>query len=148
MNLIRIDMTRVDFYILQGDDAHTRPLFTCRLAEKAYALGHRVYIHTESATQTTHLDELLWTFKQDSFLPHAVQGAEPDAPSPILLGHAAEPDANTDVLINLAPEVPLFFSRFERVAELIDQQEQRKRQGRERYSFYRDRGYELQTHQL
>ena len=141
-------MTRVDFYILQGDDAHTRPLFACRLAEKAYVLGHRVYIHTESATQTAHLDELLWTFKQDGFLPHAVQGTEQDAPSPILLGHTGEPDTNTDVLINLAPEVPLFFSRFERVAELIDQQEQRKRQGRERYSFYRDRGYELQTHQL
>ncbi len=141
-------MTRVDFYILQGDDAHTRPLFACRLVEKAYALGHRIYIHTESATQTAHLDELLWTFKQDSFLPHAPQGAEQGDHSPILLGHATEPEHNTDVLINLAPAVPLFFGRFERVAELIDQQEQHKLQGRERYSFYRDRGYELQTHKL
>lgn len=141
-------MTRVDFYILQGDDARTRPQFACRLAEKAWQLGHRIYIHTESAAQTGLLDELLWTWRQDSFLPHGILGEAGEPAPPILLGHAGEPDTHTDVLINLAPEVPLFFGRFERVAELVDDQEQRKQQGRARYGFYRDRGYELQTHRL
>ena len=141
-------MTRIDFYLLPQDDAHARPLFACRLAEKAYQLGHRIYIHTESAQQTRHLDELLWTYREDSFLPHDLHAPGLDPVPAILLGHAAEPEQNTDVLINLAPEVPLFFGRFERVAEIIDQQEGCRRQGRERYGFYRDRGYELKTHQL
>lgn len=141
-------MTRVDFYILQGEDERGRAQFACRLTEKAYLLGHRVYLHTESETQTRLLDELLWTFKQSSFLPHALDGPALNNAPPILLGHATETDAHSDVLINLAPTVPLFFSRFERVAEIVDQGEQRRQQGRERYCFYRDRGYELKSHQL
>ncbi len=141
-------MTRVDFYLLQGQDVHTRAVFACRLVEKAYGLGHRIYVHTDSPAQTAHMDELLWTYRQDGFLPHAVHTGSSASQSPIVIGHDAEPDAHTDVLINLAPQVPLFFSRFERVAEVVDQQEQRRQEGRERYRFYRDRGYPLESHKL
>ena len=56
-------MTQVDFYVLKDDSALNRVQFACRLADKAYRLGHRVYIHTESAQQTRQLDDLLWTFQ-------------------------------------------------------------------------------------
>jgi DNA polymerase III subunit chi len=52
------------------------------------------------------------------------------------------------VLINLGAEVPQFFGRFERVAELVDQRPELLAQSRERFRFYRERGYELNTHQL
>ncbi len=52
------------------------------------------------------------------------------------------------MLINLAAEVPLFFSRFERVAELVNEQADTRSQGRARYSFYRERGYPLHTHEI
>jgi DNA polymerase-3 subunit chi len=140
-------VTRVDFYLLAGDDASQRARFACRLADKAYRLGHRVFIHTDSADQTRALDDLLWTFQQNSFVPHAPCGAQDPVP-PVLLGHDAEPPAPTDVLINLATEVPLFFSRFERVAELVDEQPQTRAQARARYSFYKERGYPLDTHEI
>lgn len=142
-------MTRIDFYILRDRADQACPLFACRLADKAYQLGHQIYIHTESEAQTRQLDDLLWTFRPGSFLPHAIAGAALEEPvPPILLGHAAEPPGDPQVLINLAIEVPLFFSRFERVAEVIDADATRKLQGRERYRFYRERGYELSTHNL
>ena len=53
-----------------------------------------------------------------------------------------------EVLINLADEVPDFFSRYARVAEIVDADAIRREKGRERFRFYRDRGYQLQTHQL
>jgi DNA polymerase-3 subunit chi len=142
-------MTQVDFYILPGTDLQQRMQFACRLTDKAYRLGHRVYIHTQSAQQTGQLDDLLWTFQQSSFIPHAVfqTTGDGDAP-PVQLGHDGEPDASHEVLINLAREVPLFFSRFERVAELIDGDDDTRRQGRRRYSFYKERGYPLRTHEI
>lgn len=138
-------MTKVDFYILEtGSREHT----ACKLVEKAYNLGHRVYVHTASDEQARHVDELLWTFRDGSFLPHEQYRHGQETASPILVGAVAAPDTDSEVLINLAPDVPLFFSRFLRVAEVIGIQEEDKQQGRERFRFYRDRGYPLDTHQI
>jgi len=141
-------MTRVDFYVLPGDRPEERARLACRLAEKAYARGHRIYIHAPDEAATAMLDDLLWTFRQGSFLPHGRIGEADEDSTPILIGHDAEPTRHTDVLINYAHEVPLFFGRFERVAELVDQQPQYLALARERYRFYRERGYELNSHRL
>lgn len=145
-------MTRIDFYILPDSASSSRPLLACRLADKAYKLGHHIYIHTESREQAMQMDDLLWTFSQGSFLPHALAADRGNPAPPILIGQGDEPalspEAGADVLINLTSGVPLFFSRFERVAEIIDQGDAQKQAGRERYRFYRDRGYALQSHNV
>jgi DNA polymerase-3 subunit chi len=141
-------MTRIDFYILQDSQPDARPLLACRLAEKAYRMGHRVYINTESGKQLGELDDLLWTFRAGSFLPHARVQDKPDEVPPILLGSDTEPPAMDDVLVNLAGAVPPWFSRFHRVAELVGTDEAARTAARERYRFYQDRGYTLNTHKL
>ena len=141
-------MTQVDFYILNDTAPEARSLFTCRLAEKAYKQGHQVYINTESAPQLKQLDDLLWTFRAGSFVPHAIYAGTRDAEQPVLLGHAVEPDGAVDVLVNLDGEVPPWFSRFNRVAELVGSGEEARAAARERYRFYQDRGYTLNTHKL
>lgn len=141
-------MTRVDFYLLSTADETARLRVVCRLADKIFGLGQRVYINTQDAEQTQHLDRLLWTFQDISFLPHQI--AKKDAPlsTTISLGHDHTPPAGGDVLLNLAADPPPFFSRFERVAEIVDEQPQVRTAGRSRYRFYRDRGYPLHHHQL
>ncbi len=141
-------MTRVDFYILEQQHAEARARFACRLAEKAWQQGNQVYIHTGNAEESRRLDELLWTFRAGSFVPHALDGDEAADEAPIHIGHGDEPRHHDQVLINLAPEVPLFFSRFERVADLVDQDDETRKQGRERFRFYRDRGYPLENHTI
>lgn len=138
-------MTKVDFYILHGG---TREQTACKLIEKAYNLGHRIYVHTESDEHSRQLDELLWVFRDGSFLPHEQYQPGTPSESPITIGSHAAPEADAEVMINLAPEVPLFFSRFLRVAELVGTESEAKAQGRERFRFYRDRGYPLDTHEL
>jgi DNA polymerase-3 subunit chi len=138
-------MTKVDFYVLASGAPE---LTACKLAEKAYGLGHRVYIHAASAEHGRQLDELLWTFRDGSFIPHECYRPGVPGESPILIGHQEAPETDAEVLINLAPGVPLFFSRFLRVAEIIGHDTQAKTHGRERYKFYRDRGYALDTHNL
>jgi len=141
-------MTQVDFYILQDGAPEAPPLFACRLVEKAYKQGHRVYINADSAAQLRQLDDLLWTFRAGSFLPHAVYAGAADAEQPVLLGHAVEPDGMADVLVNLDSAVPPWFGRFSRVAEPVGAGEAARSAGRARYRFYQDRGYTLNTHKL
>ena len=141
-------MTRVDFYIIEDSAATARQHFACRLAEKAWQQGHKVYIHTDDAGQSSLLDDLLWTFRDGSFLPHSLDSG-PDADSVMVhIGHSDEPLHHDDVLINMGQSVPLFFSRFKRVAEVIAGDEQAKQAGRERFRFYRERGYPLESHTI
>jgi DNA polymerase-3 subunit chi len=141
-------MTQVDFYILPDDKPQSRELFTCRLAEKVYKLKHRLYIHTETKEQTDFIDKLLWTYKAGSFVPHDVYQQDKCPDAPILIGHESEPPAESTVLFNLSTSVPLFFSRFDRVAEMINADEDARKQGRERFRFYKDRGYTIDSHQI
>jgi DNA polymerase-3 subunit chi len=140
-------MSRVDFYLLQSQDAHTRRLVTCRLIEKAYKQGHTVFLKTGSEEETRMMDDLLWTFRQGSFLAHEIYvSGEPHAP--IMLGYGVIPPEMQDVLVNLDGHVPKDYGRFDRVAELIDQDEDTKEMGRKRYRVYQDAGHAITTHQL
>jgi DNA polymerase-3 subunit chi len=141
-------MTQVDFYLLADQDGEGRLRFTCRLVEKAYSQGRRVYVNAASDTEVEDLDRLLWTFRDGSFVPHGPLGAADPLLTPVLLGCGREPGDEDDVLINLTADVPGFFSRFDRVAEVIDADPERRRCGRERYRFYRDRGYPLNLHEI
>jgi DNA polymerase-3 subunit chi len=141
-------VTRVDFYVL-GDGARgDRFQLACRLTEKAWQRGHRVCLYTGSAAESEHLNRLLWTFRQASFLPHGIAGESDPGITPILITHKDGMVEEHDLLINLTSEVPEFFSRFDRLAELIDNDGENRKLGRERYRFYRDRGYPLNNHEI
>ena len=141
-------MTRVDFYILAERSRGDRFLLTCRLLEKIHGQGRRVYVNTAGDAEGRHLDRLLWTYRQQSFLPHGLVGEADPHLNPILIGWEPPPEEEHDVLVNLAAQVPSFFSRFERVAEPIDREPAVRQAGRDRYRFYRDRGYPLETHDI
>lgn len=141
-------MPRVDFYILPDATPEGRRRRVCQLAEKAYGLGHRVYILAESYGQAQMLDDQLWTFRQGGFVPHALLPAPPQDESPVLIGWEPAPAVMADVLINLQPEVPADFERFQRVAEVVNQDPPILAASRERFRFYRSRGCAPETHKL
>lgn len=143
-------MTRIDFYTLEPDSPGDRYLLVCRLAERVRADGLRVLVHCPDPESARHLDRLLWTYRQDSFLPHGIVGQRDlDLKlTPVLIGRDGTPETEDQVLVNLAPEVPTFFSRFERVCEPVDQDPAVRAAARERFRFYRDRGYPLEHRQV
>jgi len=141
-------MTRIDFYVSNNNEENARSQFACRLAEKAYSQKHKIYIHTTSQQETEQLDRFMWLFKAGSFLPHCAYGAESMEETPIIIGHEHAPEQDTDILINLAAQVPPFYSRFDRVVEFVSGNEATRQQARERYKHYRDRGYQVTTHNL
>tara|TARA_R110002049_G_scaffold9501_7_gene48334 strand:- start:1277 stop:1702 length:426 start_codon:yes stop_codon:yes gene_type:complete len=141
-------MTRVSFYILKGSEDHDRQVFACRLIEKAYKQGNQIYIHTDNADKAEQINQVLWSFRTDSFVPHQfIDSANADN-CPVLIGYNSKPPRLMDLLINLGDEQPIFFSQFERVAEFINDDKELKLLGRERYRFYQQRGYELSTHKI
>lgn len=141
-------MTRVDFYLLDHATEGGKDLTVCKLAQKAFLLGHRIYILTTDDASAQRLDRLLWTFSAGSFIPHGLGSRPADVDLPVLIGRE-EPSSNyEDVLIQLAPRVPECFSRFQRVAEIVDGGDDEKTLARDRFRFYRERGYALQTHHL
>lgn len=139
-------MTQIGFYILRESDDKGLLLLACRLAEKAYQRKYRVYIHTPETDAQRRLDDKLWTFSQGSFVPHALAGE--DTAAPVLIGGEEPPPGVDGVLINLAPDVPDFFSRFERLIELVSADGEQRKLARNRYRFYQDRGYSLETHEI
>ena len=141
-------MTSVSFYILKGDIEHDRQVFACRLASKAYYQGQNIYIHTDNAQQAEQLNQALWSFRADSFIPHSLIDDQAINEGQVLIGHDSTPPRLMDLLINLATEQPVFFSQFERVAEFINDHNDVKVAGRKRYQFYQQRGYELKTHNI
>ena len=141
-------MTQVDFYVLETPDRGDRFQLSCRLAEKAWSQGHRVLVHCASAEDAQRMDRLLWVFRDHSFVPHGRLGQVDPAITPVLIAPLGESGDEHDVLINLAPEVPTFFSRFERVVEPVDADLAARTASRERFKFYRDRGYQPTAHKL
>lgn len=142
-------MTRVSFYVGQSSSLQARLRLACKLVEKAQARALQTYIHTDNPATTALLDELLWTYSDVSFIPHALMQTQSDEPGvTVKLGHDFEPMNHCDFLINLSNEVPEFFPRFERMAEILDQEDTVLLSGRKRYQFYRDRGYTLDYHSL
>lgn len=141
-------MSRVDFYLLKQTDPKARYPFTCRLVEKAYHHKHKIYIHTADEKEAHLLDDLLWTFKDESFLPHNLYGEGPNPPPAIQIGFTDNPSGFNDVLINLSAEVPSFYKRFKRVIEIIPEEDNWKTKARKNFKTYRQNGAELKTHKI
>lgn len=145
-------MTRVDFYVLDDEAEQARAQFACRLVEKAWRLKHTAYLHTASLDEARRLDALLWTYSDRSFLPHVVDTPELEpelaAATPIRIGAGAKPQFEAALLVNLDDAVPLFFSSFERVAEIVAGDAAQRALARDRFRFYRDRGYPLRSHPI
>ena len=139
-------MTRVGFYVVQTGDQGQRLHVAARLADKAFQQGHKIYINAPNEPQARELDQLLWSFRPSSFLPHALEGEEHS--HNIAIGWGQTPGAHNDLLINLDLEIPEFFSRFNRVAEVVTQDPASLAALRKSWAFYKGRGYQLEKHDL
>jgi DNA polymerase-3 subunit chi len=142
--------TKVDFYLLGAPDARARLAIACKLAEKAFDQGLRVAMHTTNPAETAELDDLLWTFSDRSFVPHAVWPADPSLAdeTPVLIASGALPATHRDVLINLGGEPPADALRFGRICEIVGADEAAKRQARVRWRSYRNAGLTPESHNL
>lgn len=136
---------RIDFYLLATDGASARETFCCRLTEKAYRKGYRVFILAEGKEHIRALDQRLWTFRAGSFVPHATAGQAED--EPVVVG-AQIPSSGVELLINLTGACPARWQQLSRIAEIVSQRADSLESARERFRCYREGGAEPAYHRL
>jgi DNA polymerase-3 subunit chi len=134
-------MTEVGFHVNVADKVG----YACRLLRKAAAAGSKVVVTGDDAA-LRKLDSELWTFSDVDFVAHchaSAADAEVLAASPVVLADSARQAPHQQVLVNLGTAVPEGFERFDRLIELVAQDEQDLQHGRVRWRHYADRGYAL-----
>ncbi len=156
-------MAQVDFYILNDSSGRNINQMVCRLCNKALENGMQVFIYTCTEQQAQILDELLWTYKSDSFIPHCIISDDflPVSPAktenfnyPVVIKAANSeldqqlPTQFKGLLINLSQTIPPFIQYFERIAEMVDKDETEKQLARERYRLYRQQDHTLNKYDL
>jgi DNA polymerase-3 subunit chi len=137
-------VTQIDFYTHVGDKWHT----ACRLAAKAYARGLRVAVLCPDAESAQRLDRLLWTNSSIGFIPHCHATHALAPRTPVTITHEDGEPPHDEVLLNLRESWPPMFSRFQRLIEIVSTDDNDRASARDRFKFYRDRGYDIRSHDL
>jgi DNA polymerase-3 subunit chi len=137
-------LTSIDFYF----NAEDRLQIACRLAGKAVARGKRLVIYAPEADTASRIDRMLWTWPATGFVPHCMAHDGLAAETPVLIAADEEAPDGCALLLNLGQAAPPHFARFERLLELVGRSDEEKGAGRERFKFYRDRGYAITHHDL
>jgi DNA polymerase III subunit chi len=140
-------MTQIDFYTHVGNKLQ----IACKLAAKAHAQGLRVAVLCADAASAQQFDRMLWSASPLTFVPHCAVNHPLAARTPVVIDHEGlinTQPAHDEVLLNLRDEWPPAFSRFQRLIEIVSQDEADRLSARARFKFYRDRGYDIRTHDL
>lgn len=142
---------QVDFYVRPEATPGALENFACRLVETVWQHGHEVLVLAATETAARRFDDLLWTFREESFVPHRRIGAGNPAAAepvsePVIVTTPGVWNGKLDVLLNLTPSVPEEAARAARIAEVVPAGGAGRDAGRERYREYRSRGFELRTH--
>ncbi|MGR8979963.1 MAG: DNA polymerase III subunit chi [Gammaproteobacteria bacterium] len=142
-------MPEASFYLLDNPSVQQRNLFACKLIEKAYRGGFFCYVQTESDEQSRLIDDLLWSFRAGSFIPHQTySGAVPDFEQVVLIGSSAPPEKWQTNLINLSLHGPPAFDQADRILEILENNDEVREAGRKRYRQYQQAGFKITTHDI
>ena len=136
-------MTSVSFYKLSGN-LQVALALVCQLTQKAMAANQQVLCLVADNDSAQQLDKLLWDFQASAFVPHGIGNQH----HPIAITVDSDPGEHHGILINLRSQIPTWFSRFERVMEIIYPQPDYEQAKRENFKFYKERGYPLSFHDL
>ncbi len=139
-------MPRIEFYVLASAVPAERLRVACQLALKAWRAGLPVFLRGSDAAQCSELDELLWRFKPEAFVPHSLHEDDPQAP--VVIGTDQIPARPQGVLINLDPLLSPQVEQFSRIIEIVNQQPELLSACRENFRRYRQRGYDPQRVEL
>jgi DNA polymerase-3 subunit chi len=142
-------MPEVTFYVLNSESIYDRYLFACKLIEKAYNSGKFCYVLLDSIEQCQRLDDMLWTFRAGSFIPHQIfNRVPPEIIEQVLIGIENAPESWQNVIFNLSSSLPKNWQSSARVLEILDNNEITKAAGRERYRAYKNAGIDIVTHKI
>lgn len=137
-------MTHIEFHI----NAQDKLAAAVRLIGAAYQTGKRVLIFAPERGVASRIDHMLWTTPALSFVPHVAAASPLASQTPVIIAASLDDVEHDQVLVNLDGELPPSFARFERLVEIVGTDEDDRVPARNRFRFYRERGYPMTTHDL
>ena len=140
------------FFVLKQQDESTAKTddhfsLAASIAAEQYRLGHRIFIYVDDLEIAHTIDETIWSFDPDSFVPHNLQGEGPKGGAPVEIG-TTPPVGNRKVLINLASQLPDFIRRFNQVFDFVPVEATAKQAARERFKKLRQLGANITTQDI
>jgi len=143
-----LTVPRADFYLIQKPRFREEPLrLVCELARKAYDANLWTLVLARDAAQAEALDELLWAFDEDAYIPHQIAGTDDeDDLTPVLIASPDEDVPLRALVINLR-DAPVE-GGFERVLEVVPADESARGPLRERWKQYQARGLEVKKYDM
>ena len=138
----------VIFHHFENDDEKKQMNYVYRLIEKGYKKRFgKIYVHASTEEQAKLVDEQLWTFRQESFIPHSRLGNK-HYNEPITIGCEAYPDAIFDVIINLSdrPEDPAL--EIKKIHEIVPSSEEKRSLARLKWKVYKDLKCKIKSHKV
>ncbi|MDO6562709.1 DNA polymerase III subunit chi [Amphritea sp. 1_MG-2023] len=139
-------MPLADFYVLPDAEPESRTAFLCRLADKVLGRGLNVFIRVSGETEAQRLDQLLWDYRADAFIPHGIINQTPTAP--VQIGWGEQLPTHRDVYINLALEAAEETLEFERILEIVIQQPDILAATRKNFALYKKNGITPSMHDM
>ncbi len=136
---------KIDFYIIENGGEAEAWLAACEQTAAAATTG-KVYLYTANEAASDQMDDLLWSYQPDAFIPHQCLDVNDPEPPAVQIGNMPPPSDYTGTLINLQPTLPAFYTQFDRLVEIVFSDPTVQQLARERYKHYRDAGHELNTH--
>jgi DNA polymerase-3 subunit chi len=135
-------MTEVTFVEVTTSRMEMR---ACEIAEENYTRGRRVQILAVDQEQAKRLDDLLWTFKPESFIPHGLWLDSPDVPEhPVVITTIKETLAGMDSLLMMGYNEVDLVSRFSHAVHLVVADNQERLESSRRYwTLLKDAGFSL-----
>jgi len=140
-------MTRADFYLIDKPRFRDDPLLlVCELVKKAYAAEQPTLILARSTEQAEALDEKLWEFDDDSFIPHQLAGDDDDSITAVVIASPGVATADRPLVVNLRDECAE--GAYERVLEVVAADPAEREGSRVRWAEYKRRGFEVNKHDM
>ena len=140
-------MARADFYLIAKPRFSEDPLLlVCELVKKAYAAEQPTLILARTPEQADALDEKLWAFDDDAFIPHQLAGDEDDAMTAVVIAAPGVATADRPLVVNLRDECA--DGSYERVLEVVAADAAEREGSRLRWSEYKRRGFEVAKHDM
>lgn len=140
-------MPRADFYLIDKPRFRDDPLLlVCELVKKAYAAEQPTLILARSHEQADALDEKLWEFDDDAFIPHQLAGDDDDAITAVVIAPPGATTADRPLVVNLRDECAP--GAYERVLEVVAADPAEREGSRTRWSEYKQRGFDVNKHDM
>lgn len=135
-------MPRADFYLIDKPRFRDDPmLLVCELVKRAYSAELPTLVLVRTLEDAEVLDDKLWAFEEDSYIPHQIAGQDDDDVTPVLIVPPGAPAQDRSLVINLRDECAS--GEFESVKEVVPAEARERDGSRQRWAEYRRRGFDV-----